>query len=295
MYDFQIIVPCVKERLEIFQKFGLYNIQKTKILVYCLVDNKEEYLDGWPKEVDVKIIEDEYKNEEKLKKNKVAGGYPNYAFEVFRLYNFLSKFTLDQAKQAKWTLKIDDDCYNDFHLMNYYFEKNYDYEKDFYLVGEVRKENDNPEIECLRNLGVWKDNIERTGWCHEIEFCALSKCSMERIVQNEMCKKLFKMRSEITKGYTDQTLGLAAHLCKIYPISSNFIEASGNNDQFNLLSLDYDDRFVDKGGPNIQDRCFVHFHPIKQDRYIKLQENIEIAEATKKIKEKYKSKVFKFK
>ena len=52
-YDLQIIVPCVPDRLECFQRFGLYNIENRKVLVYCLVDDKNHFEKNWPENVDV--------------------------------------------------------------------------------------------------------------------------------------------------------------------------------------------------------------------------------------------------
>jgi hypothetical protein len=286
MYDFQIIVPCVKERLSFFQKFGLYNIKNTKILIYCLVNDKKDFLDGWPKEVDVEFIENDLK--EKVELNRTAK-YPHFAPEVFRIYNLLSTFTVEKAKRAKWTIKMDDDCYNDFFLMNYYFDKYFDYERDYYLVGEIRTETDKPEIECLKNLGLWK-GLEKTGWQHEIEFCAFSQSSMLKIVENKNCQQLFALRADQKKGYTDQTLGLAANLCKIYPIVTTFIESSGTDNQFNLLSVPYEERFS-KTNSNIayKDRCFVHFHPMKEDRYNILEQNLQ-SELNTKEENKTKNK-----
>lgn len=277
MYDFQIIVPCIKNRLEIFQKFGLSNIRDTKVLVYCLVDNKEEFLEGWPEGVDVQIIE----------KNKIDGEQ-NSNNPMKKLYSFLSNFTIEQCRSAKWTLKIDDDSYNDLYNMKKYLEKYYDYQKDFYLVGEIRHENDQVEVDILKEMNLWKDNYELSGWQHEFEGCIVSCSAMEKIISNNKCKQLFQKRSRIEAGFTDQCLGLAASFCKIYPTLTSLMLSCGTDEDLRYLAVPFEEKYDINVHVNKRIH-FVHYHSFTPERHISLLELIEIENSIKQIKQKYES------
>lgn len=271
MYDLQIIVPCVKDRLDIFQKFGLSNIRDTKVLVYCLVDDKKEFTEGWPSGIDVEFIETENKqNDNPIKK----------------IYSFLSTFTTEQCRNAKWTLKIDDDSYNDIYNMNNYLNKYYDYQKDFYLVGEIRHENDHVEIEILKEMNLWKNDYDLSGWQHEFEGCIVSSSAMDKIINNEKCIELFARRAEIEAGFTDQCLGLAASFCKIYPTLSSLILPCAINDDLKQIVYSFEDRHDENVGINKRIH-FVHFHSLSPERHIDLLELIEIENSIKQIKQKY--------
>lgn len=275
MYDFQIIVPCIKERLEIFQKFGLSNIKDTKILVCCLVSDKTEFTEGWPEGVDVEFFET----------NRVDGEQ-NSDNPIKKLYSFLSNLTIEQCRRAKWTLKIDDDCYNDLYNMKEYLEKYYDYQKDFYLVGEIRHENDHVEVEILKEMNLWTDNYELSGWQHEFEGCIISSSAMEKIISNNKCKQLFQKRSKMEAGFTDQCLGLAASFCKIYPTLTSLMLTCAYDDDLKYLAVPFEEKHDINVVLNKKIH-FVHFHSFTSERHIDLLELIEIENSIKQIKQKY--------
>jgi len=266
MYDIQIIVPCIKERLKVFQNFGLHNIQDTKVLVYCLVNDKSNFIGGWPKDVDVEIIE--FKSDD-------AG---------HKVYKFLSNFTIDQAKNAKWTLKIDDDSFNDIYNMNKFLNEFYDHERDYYLVEEIRKENDDIELDILREMNLL-DRQRIINWQHEIEGCALSRSAMEKIIQNNLCVELFKKKSsKLRAGWTDQCLGLAASFCKIYPITTRLFISTGRDYDLKFIFFDFEKRLQHGKG-------FVHFHPLNANA-IEIEEmNFLINKVRNKWKDKKKKNI----
>lgn len=257
-YDLQIIVPCVKDRLECFQKFGIYNIGDVKVLLYCLVDNKKDFVSGWPSNPNLTVELVEYPECED--KNAIKNG------ACYKLFKFLYEFTPEQAAQAKWTLKMDDDVYNDIESTLYYLDKDFDHESDYYIAGETRFEMDNCDIDIARKLDLFERINEN--WQHELEFCIFSNCSMRKIISNENCKKLFKEKYLVSKfrgGYTDQMMGMAAKLCKIYPVSSAAIINSGRESQLPLLLLNKEEKFSRKA--SIQEKIFCHFHPLKEKFY----------------------------
>jgi hypothetical protein len=231
-YDLQILVPIIPDRLEVFKKIGIYNVGVKKILIYCLVgtNKKEIYQNNWPDNVDVEIIESETND------------------PTAQIYKFLSRFTNEQAGLSSWFSKIDDDTFNDISNLIDHLNKFYNPESDFYLVTEVRGEMARKEIDALKKLDLFS-SIDNN-FSHELEGCWLSKSAINKIVQNKDCKNLFELRGREEGGYTDQTLGAAAKLCKIYPIRERRFTVEPT--QFINCSIFEGDIF--------------HFHPISKTK-----------------------------
>lgn len=231
-YDLQILVPIIPKRLEGFKKYGLYNVGQKKVLLHCLIglNNEEIYKTGWPENVEVKIIKGKTNN------------------PIVQIYDFLFNFSLEQALSADWFAKIDDDTFNDISNMVDHLNKYYDSENDFYIVTQLRKDMHGIEIETLKK-SLLLEKIDGSFY-HELEGCWFSKKSINKIVQNKDCKTLFCFRLSNEKGFTDQCMGAAAKLCKIYPTEEK--------------------RFsVDKGmftNCSIFGGKLYHFHPICKDK-----------------------------
>lgn len=243
MYDVQIIVPVIEDRKELFQKFGLHNVKNRKVLLYCLVDNKEKFKDGWPDYVDVEIVEYSCKNEN------------------FKIYDFLYNLDFNKASQAKWTIKIDDDSYNNIDLLLSIIDGKYDFLKDYYLVGPPIRKNDinEAEVNVLASCGL----LEKINgiWEHELECCVLSQSAFCKIILNSDCKKLFyefaKTNKETKNGYTDQIMGAAAKLCGIHPTEENSIIYGGK-----IINI-----------KNISE--YSHFHPMGIEAFMKISQELK--------------------
>ena len=249
MYDIQIIVTCCKDRLSYFQKFGLYNIQDKKVLLYCLCFDKKEFQEGWPKGIDVVLVDD-HKNDIAYKEI-ILNGNKNYSEEIphnyddlnnleknwteyekylkkdysddasFKLYNFLYNLKHEDCMLAKWTLKIDDDSYNDISLMVNYLERNFDYTEVNYLTSELKVDNNLLERSLLNKLNLWN---KAKDYKHEVEACWLSRKALCKINKDKDCKRLFREKSILSLkmgGWTDQCLGAACKICKIHPVKED--------------------------------------------------------------------------
>jgi len=210
-----------------------YNCKKNKILFHCLIteDEKEEFeqLD-LHENIDVNlVVYDQSKNE-------------NY-----RLYDFLSNFKLEDTKIAPWTLKIDDDCYNNVDLTCEILEKYNASEVHYFVGSKIRKEMCLAEIKALKICGLF-EKINKF-WTHELECCIMSQKTFYKIIENKECINLFKEFSKINEkskhGYTDQLLGAAAKLCNILPTELKEIIYDGRR-------RDITDDFLKK---------YIHFHP----------------------------------
>lgn len=202
MYDIQFIIPVssekkYKKRLKDFlDTFGLYNIQNRKVKIYFLIGTDD---------IDSKEFQTSLAHIEliKCKSNHL----------VVKIYDFLSHMTLEQASQAKWTAKIDDDCFNDIEAMMKVLEE-YDCEEKHYLVPDplIREDFDDIEIECLEKINALKKVMPNI--YHEVEASWTSRKTMMLINQNKDCKKLFDERKKHEDGVSDQCMALAAKLTK---------------------------------------------------------------------------------
>lgn len=257
-YDIQILVPIVPERLEGFQKYGIYNTGNKKVLLQCLIgtQDKKIYEKGWPENIDVEIINNQDDN------------------AIIQIYTFLSKMSADDV-EADWFAKIDDDTFNDINNLINNFNKIYDPEKEFYIVPQIRHEMESCEIEILKKIGCWSSINEK--FTHELEACWFSKKAITNILKNEKCIELFKERCKIKKGYTDQCMGAAARICRIHPIED--YNCSVDEHEFFKCSLWKGDLF--------------HFHPICKEKnkinyefIIKVLDKTEPSEEIKKILDK---------
>lgn len=196
----QIVIPIIPKRLKGFQKYGVLNLKDKKVLLHVLIGTheKKQYEEGWPDNLTLDIINHESNN------------------AIIQIYDFLSKLESKDIV-ADWFGKIDDDTYNDFSRLIDHFNKIYDSEKEFYIVPQIRHEIENCEIEILNKLKVWENEIDKK-FTHELEACWFSNKAIKNILNNEKCRQLFKERSKVEKGYTDQCMGAAAKICKIYPV-----------------------------------------------------------------------------
>lgn len=228
-YDLQILVPVIPERLEGFQKYGLYNLKDKKVLLHCLIGTqfKQIYQKGWPKNIDIDIVSCEEDN------------------AIIQIYKFLSNMKSEDLK-SDWFAKIDDDTFNDINKKIERFNKIYDSKKEFYIVTEVRYEMEPCEIDILKKINVWEQIDEK--FTHELEGCWLSNAAMNSILSNKKCKELFLERSKNKKGFTDQCMGAAAKICKIFPTQDYY--SSVNEDDLFQTTL-----FKGK---------LHHYHPICQ-------------------------------
>jgi hypothetical protein len=254
-YDIQIIVPCIKSRLDFFQKYGLFNIGDTKIRVYCLVDNIEDFTEGWPDNPNLTVELVEFPECENQKIVEKAS---------YKLFKFLHEISYQKINQAKWTLKLDDDCVNDISEINYFLESEYDYTRDYYIVGETRIEMHFVEQDILKKLNLW-DKINQR-FEHELECCYLSRSAFEKIMKDPLCREIFKekyVRSIKNKGYTDQLFGIVAKLHKIYPTEQNgsLITSGRNNNVLECFFLSREQKY--KLG-NKQMKYASHYHPVKE-------------------------------
>jgi hypothetical protein len=243
-YDMQIICPVIPSRLKSFQKYGFYNLKEKKVLLHCLIGthDKEQYREGWPPSLDVEIISLDTDN------------------PVIQIYDFLSKLKPEDIV-GDWIAKIDDDSFNDIENLINNFNKHYDYNKEFYIAAQIRDDMNNYEVDLLKKLNLWFQIDER--FTHEYEACWLSKPAIQNILKNENCIQLFRERSKISGGFTDQCLGAAARLCKIYPVRDYHCSVSSN--EFYKCSLIMDN-IIHNESEIKSNNSFFHFHPICQSK-----------------------------
>lgn len=241
MYDIQFIIPVSTKnkyarRLDDFINcYGIYNVKNRKIKIYFLIGTDEIKMEiNKNPNVDIEFVKSTNDN------------------MVVKIYDFFSNMTKEQASQANWTAKIDDDSYNDIdETMNVL--NDYDFNEKHYLVPQpiIREDLHSIEILCLKNTNLDKKVGPNIG--HELEACWVSKKTMTDIVENKDCKTLFKERIKYSEGHTDQCLALAAKLNKT-PIQKEvrfYADLSANKKIIDCTLF---------GG------TICHYHPLSHDK-----------------------------
>jgi hypothetical protein len=222
-FDIEFVVPFTRiepkyaQRVEDFKKHGLLNIEGKKVLVTALVGT--EYFDniekGWAKNITVKSVPGTF-NQESAK-----------------IYEY---FATSDKIAARWTAKIDDDSCNDVSSLVDKLDLEFDCEREYYVVTELRHERWRHEDDILLQLGFhrWFENPKTIMW-HELEGSVVSQAALERILNDRTAKKFLTARAKIPQGYCDYALACAARICKIYPTDAYFMSKDPFVGEFSLF------------------------------------------------------------
>lgn len=246
IYDIQFVLPVsskgiFKKRFEDFLKhYGMYNIKNNKIKIYFLIgtENSDNF------EVDINV---DY---------EFISAPDNQA--SFKIHDFFTKMTIEQANQAKWTAKIDDDTFNDIDTMVKALS-DYDHNENIYIVTgpDIREDLEGESIFCLKKLHLWS-TIFPNIW-HELEGCWISQCTMKKIISNEISLTFLNERKKIKEGFTDQGLAIAAILAKCHIIKDNRFHAAMNQMPLPLTML------------SLYGNWICHLHPVSGDKNESIQ------------------------
>lgn len=210
LYDIHFILPITEkppynERIFHLKNYAFLNLQDKKILITFLGDDKEKYTilqDGWQEGVTVDFIR------------------YNGACNAYKVNKYLS--TMDKPL-AKWTGKIDDDTTNDVSGLCSIFDTYYDWEKEYYLAGDINHALEPEERETLKQLNLQHHIAGSYTLMHEFEGCFVSWGAMNTILNNKTSKEFLTKRTNFNSGYTDQALAMAAQIAKVYPIECRFL------------------------------------------------------------------------
>lgn len=222
-YDIEIIIPIslngkYAQRLIDFKKIGLLNVKDKKVLMTLLTGTEKSKLweNKWPENVDVRAI---------------PGATDQ---ETSKTYAHFSSLTSEDI-QSRWIAKIDDDTANDISNLVDKLDQEYDCEREYYVVTELRSEQHKYEDNLLRSMGFnrWFD-LKCKMW-HELEGCIVSQAALKRIISNGMAMEFMRKRSLIPQGYNDYALACAAKICKIYPVDAYFMSRHPLIGEFSLF------------------------------------------------------------
>lgn len=236
-YDIQFIMPIssnnlrpeewpnvghqtdYKKRFLDFKKYGLLNIIKTKCCMTLLIHNSDEFTDeelykDWPNNVDVEIV-----------------SCPS-SHVVSKTYFYFSSY-LKEIKDSKWIAKIDDDSTTDVDSLLQNLEQDFDYNKEYYIVTELKDDNNEIELQILRDMGYNRWTLGKV--YHEWEMCIISAPAMNTILKNDNSINLMKHREAIHNGYNDCCLSIAARLAKVYPVEAYFLTQYASLNEYSIL------------------------------------------------------------
>lgn len=218
-YDIEIAVPVscngkYKQRISDFLKYGLLNKKDKKVVVKLLTGPNDEITEVNP-DVDIEII--------KFKHDDPAS----------KIYSYYANIT---ELNSRWYAKFDDDSINDISCLVDSLDMEYDWDRDYYIVTELRKETQKIELDILTTLGFqrWVTKGSKP-ILHEWEGSVVSHSAMHKIISNETSKQLLKMRSEVHAGWGDLCLAYAARINKIYASETDFMTVNPTIEGFSLF------------------------------------------------------------
>jgi hypothetical protein len=226
MYDIEFVIPISLSkkylwRLDDFKKIGVINPANRKAVVTLLSGNEieksdlpgiEEYiLDEWDERIDVRIH---------------RGGTMNSAT---KLYDYFSKM---KKIDARWICKFDDDSCNDIDALVTGLDRDFDSDREYYIMAERREEchDIDKEIACKHGFGHWWCHMHKAVW-HEKEGSIVSAACMQRILDDPVAVKMMEERAAVSDGWGDIMLAYAARAVKVRPSDASFLSA--NSDVFN--------------------------------------------------------------
>jgi hypothetical protein len=210
-FDIEFVVPIsLKEekyatRAETFLKYGLINIENKQILLTLICfeserDDMQSLVASFGKVENTKIVTSD-------------GHHP-----AVKIYQYLSNY---DTNNARWMAKVDDDSITDVSTLVDKLDQHYDWTKDYHIISNpARKETHGIELDLMKKYNLLSNDFIHT---HEWEISITSNQTMRTIRDNPMAMQIMSDRSKIPDGYCDQTLAIAAKVCKIYPTECSFI------------------------------------------------------------------------
>lgn len=214
MFDFEIVIASskintkYKNRLEEFKKFGLINHNNKKIHISLLLGPGEyDEVDNWPDAFIVEVFQ--------CKSHDAAAKISEYYGSILPNVRF----------KSRWYLKADDDSITDINSLSQHLE-NFDInESPLYLCAYLNANLDRQEHELINsNQLSYLINTPNAKIWHEWECSVLNYISIEKIINSKLCLELFLKRALMTRGSSDQTLGIVCRLLNIPPLDVFFLK-----------------------------------------------------------------------
>lgn len=224
MIDIEFVIPiCLNgkylNRINNFLNYGIINLNNHSILITLLIDYAEiNKINNLNIKNNVKIVE------------------CPLSHEACKVYHYFSNYPKENLNNVKWIAKIDDDSINDVDLLLKKLNSDFDWEKEYYLIAGCQQDIDCVEFDLLNELGYqdwFSYNFNHI--VHEKEGSIISQAALKSILKNPLAIELLTKRAYIENGYTDQCLAAAARICKIYPVSPQFITYEPFLHQFSLF------------------------------------------------------------
>lgn len=235
IYDIEFIVPvCLNgkylKRLETFLKYGLQNIQNKKVLLTLIcAEHEREQLNN----ININFCDIN------IQTNKENHCVP-------KVYEYLSNYSNDNVR---WIAKIDDDSLNDVSELVDKLDRNYDHERDYYIIPpNPKKDVHSIEIELLKSHKLISPEFIVS---HEIEISISSQSTMKKL---KKVSNFFRDRAKISNGYSDQSMAIGARMVKIYPVECHFISHLPLIGDFSILGGKLNHVHLISNDTNVQ--CF---------------------------------------
>lgn len=252
-YDIEILMPVCRRyigRINDFKKYGLLNIKERKVLITLITSNEqiEDLEKDWPAGVNARTR---------------PSANPDHISNLYRFYAELRK----EDVVSKWIMRLDDDSCTDIDGLLSNLDDFYDWQDKFYL-GDLNKFEwavRGMEGELFPSYKYLLGSHERIALSleNEVECGIISYGGIIHMLSSERCMNLIRKRTEMTGGYGDCIVAIAAALSKLYPVQCPFITQypqifdfslfGGVKNHIHLISREaVGDNFENRGPPE----CF---------------------------------------
>lgn len=227
MFDIEFSIP-ISSRPPYFQRFldlkkyGICNIENRRVLVCLLAGNeefkREDLYYGWPQHV------------------KAIVHTCHSTQPAPKAYNYYLDLKEEEMQRSRWYAKFDDDSCNDVDGLVASLDRDFDCEKEHYVITEYRKETQGFEDRALHETGYGRWFLPfGKKYTHELEGAVLSQKALYRIFTDENAKKFLRCRLTEERGWSDVALGCAARIAKVFPAEGDCLSCRPSISGFSLF------------------------------------------------------------
>jgi len=225
MFDVEFLVPVcgrLKHRLADFKRYGLANSKNRSVKLTLIVSGEliNDLDSGWPAGFSVNIVESKSSN---------------FIGNLYRYYVDLDPSNLD----FRWFVRLDDDSCTDVDGLLTNLDRFFDdscprYLGDLNAFHCARAGGELVAYNQYRSLlGPYDRFVDLMQ--NEVECGIMSASAVAKMIKNEASRQLLETRSDISGGFGDCVVAIAAAMSGVWPVNCPFVTKDPLIHEFSLL------------------------------------------------------------